>query len=173
MRFKPLSISSNTPLISSKSSGAAAFGVPGLVIGTSQQQNQVYNYWQWSTTTKVERGAKNMARPWKYDILIEALEDDVLYHTAGIIKHCDQQGLFDYSFDYEGKKLSPQEKEHAMKKARSSLSTFASKYLSKPDGYNEANRPSKALYPAFLGGNWKNALVNAKQKTSEALKERG
>jgi len=106
-----------------------------------------------------------MARPWKYDKLIEALEDDVLYHTAGIIKHCEQQGLFDYSFDYEGKKLSPQEKEHAMKKARSSLSTFASKYLGEPDGFNDAPPPSRAKYPAYYGKIWKAALEQRKTKT--------
>ena len=53
----------------------------------------------------------------EYDKLIEALEDDELYHTAKIIKYCNELGLFDYSFDYQGKKLNQQEKEYAMKKA--------------------------------------------------------
>ena len=129
------------------------------------QSDQVLYICQWPITTNVERGAKNMARPWKYDKLIEALEDDALYHTAGTINHCDQQGLFDFSFDYEGKKLSSQEKEHAMKKARSSLSTFASKYLGEPDGFNDAPPPSRTKYPAYFGRTWKgNLRLRKKQK---------
>jgi hypothetical protein len=99
-----------------------------------------------------------MGRPWKYDKLIEALQDNVLYHTALVIKHCDGRGFFEYSFDYEGKRLTPQEKEHAMKKARSSLSTFASKYLGEPDGFNDAPTPSRAKYAAYFGKTWKKAL---------------
>ena len=112
-----------------------------------------------------------MARPWKYDILIETLEDDVLYHTAGIIKHCAQQDLFDFSFDYEGKKLSAQEKEHAMKKARSSLSTFASKYLDEPDGFNDAPPPSWTKYPAYFGKTWKKTLALRKSSGQRGKNE--
>ena len=103
-----------------------------------------------------------MARPWKYDKLIEALDDDALYHTARIIRHCDDLGLFTYSFDYEGRKLSSQEKEYAMKKARSAISTFASKYLGHPEGFNEASKPSRVLYPAYFGKTWKNILKQRK-----------
>ena len=99
-----------------------------------------------------------MARPWKYDRLIEALDDDELYYTSKIIKHGERLGLFDESFDYEGKKLTPQEKEYAMKKARSSLSTFASKYLPEADEYIRAPKPSKALYAAHYGRTWKKHL---------------
>ena len=100
-----------------------------------------------------------MARPWKYDKLITVLPEDELFHTAKVIAHGGEQGLFDYSFDEPDRKLTDVEKRNAMKNARSSLAHYVVKRLPKePDGYVEAGAPSRAMYPAWYGKAWKGGV---------------
>jgi len=101
-----------------------------------------------------------MGRPWKYDLIIQALEDEELYHTAKVIKHGEAAGLFDHSFDDEGIPLSAREKKQAMKNARSSLAHFAAKRLPKdPDGFLEVTKPYRGTFPVYYGRTWKQALA--------------
>ena len=104
-----------------------------------------------------------MARPWKYDRLIDVLNDEELYHTSKIIRDCEAAGIFDFSFDYEDEKLSDREKKRAMQNAKSSLAHFVAKYLpKKPDGKVEVQRPYQAFYSAWYGKTWKKALAQTK-----------
>ena len=101
-----------------------------------------------------------MGRPWKYNRLIEALEEDELYHTAKVIKHGVSVGLFDHSFDEEAKALTGAQRTQAMKNARSSLAHFAARHLPKlPDGYLEVTKPYRGTFPLFYGRTWKKALI--------------
>ena len=98
-------------------------------------------------------------RPWKYNVLIDALKDDVLYHMSGAVRFCEKLGYFDHDWDDRTKELTEDDKKAAIKRARGSLGNFASKFLPKnPDGYVSAEKPSRAKYPAWYGRTWKKAL---------------
>lgn len=97
-----------------------------------------------------------MGRPWKYDRLIQNLDDDDLYFTAKVIAYGLSEGLFDFSFDDPDRKLNDIEKKNAMANARSSLSHFVGKYLPEdPDGYLPGSKPTRVKYPAWYGWRWK------------------
>ncbi|CAM2064217.1 hypothetical protein SCOR_02540 [Sulfidibacter corallicola] len=130
------------------------------VVRMSEQRISRYPYSEVRTTLKLRAlGDFRMARPWKYDKLIRALDADALYHTARVIAFCNEKGLFDFSFDDPEKRLLEHEKRDAMRNARSSLAHFVSKHLPKePEGFFPAGERSRAQYPAWFGRTWQKAL---------------
>jgi len=95
-----------------------------------------------------------VGRRWKYKPLVEALDDDVLYHVAKIVNDGDSGGLFDFSFEDRSKPVTEDEKALAKKRARSALSVIAKK-LPAPEGEVEAFVPYRAYIPAWYGRTWK------------------
>ena len=84
---------------------------------------------------------------WKYGELIQALDDNELYHVAKILRHGEAIGFFQKFSDL---KL-------AKKRARSALSNHALK-LGPPEGEIEVTRPYRAFFPAWYGKTWKKLI---------------
>lgn len=104
-----------------------------------------------------------MGRPWKYDVLILELEDEIPYTASRVVRHGAAAGLFDRCFDYPERALSMSEKRAGMRRARSSLSLFIQHHMpASPDCRIEVNEPYPRCYPAFWGATWKRALRRVK-----------
>ena len=102
-----------------------------------------------------------MGRPWKYDKLIEGLDDDELYTTSCVVRKGREDGFFDHSLDYPDQRLSEPEIHYAMKKAASSLAHFASRLPAAPEGHMPTNN-RRSLHPAWYGRTWKAKLNERK-----------
>ena len=104
-----------------------------------------------------------MGRPWKYDVLIMALEDREPYTASRVVRHGADVGLFERCFDYPERTLTQHEKRSRMRNARSSLSLFVQRHLpAQPDCHIDVKRPFPCSYPAFWGATWKRALRKIK-----------
>ncbi len=104
-----------------------------------------------------------MSRPWKYDVLILALEDKKPYTASRVVRHGAEAGMFDRCFDYPERTLAEPEKRASMRRARSSLSLFVQRHLPPtPDCHIDVKRPFPCSYPAFWGATWKRALRKTK-----------
>jgi len=100
-------------------------------------------------------------RPMKYDRVLMALEDDVLYTPADIADLAMTMGV--------GLTHPPVDRQLAYTRVRIAMGRFGKNHRFPVDGDGMVKRKGQAPKPAWLGSRWKQKPVRLQRLSSKAL----